>query len=269
MKLSNLKNISLLGFLLIVLLIQPAYSEEEIRKRTFHDQNILFVEISTDWCFACKLLEPTVQQLAIEYGGKVEFLKLNPTSEESLFGSQQLAYEYDILDFFNENRNVFPRVAVFCPGATKPIENITGAHKIEVYREKLNNLLGDTEKICSLNGRPPDGGSDDDRPTEAVIGEIMGDRPPVPNFTDRPFEPTGPGRPQELSFWTIGTPVPLYAYYQLLLLPKCGSEADVVCHNYNNNLNNPSKKGKNGKDDEPEFKPYDPNATRDEKGLHL
>lgn len=218
------------------------------------DGKPVFVEISTDWCFACKMLKPTIEELKRQYAGSVTFIHLDPTSEESLAQSIQLAQDYGVLDFFNANRNAFPTVGILCSSSSNAEKLIVGASAIDEYRNALNNLLADSSKTCSLTN----GASiSSDRPDEAKFSGING---------ARPAETSHNGRPEEIKFWGAGETVPASEYYKFLVIPRCTSGNSVVCSNFIETFQQaPQVSASN---DSPVFKPWDPNATRDEKGFN-
>lgn len=224
----------------------------------------LFVIISTDWCYACKMLHPIVQELENQYVGQVTFLHLDASNEAAVNASRLVAAQYGLAAYFDANRNVFPNVGILCPGSTIPEKIIIGANAKETYIDAITSFILDTTKICSINGRPIVSISGPDRPDEPTIPEIIGSRPDTPNFLDRPNEVINSGRPNELSFWTAGQPIPYYAYYQYLLIPKCSAGNNVICVN-NVSVSVSDVKSNPG----PAFKPYDPNVTRNEKGYHF
>ena len=230
------------------------------------DEKPLFVTISTQWCYACKILKPVIEELKKEYGDRVTFVDLDPTSEETLAQSMKIAEEYGITQFFNSSRNAFPTVGILCSSNTTPEKIIVGANQKQSYKEILDKLLVTNEGICSLNtGRPEVGVSDsENRQEEPEIASIPNARPPEPNFLDRPKEAITNGRPPELSFWTVGQQIPYYAYNQYIVLPGCSSSNSVLCGS-GSNINKIASQT----DDTSTFKPYDPNYTRDEKGLKL
>jgi len=223
-----------------------------------------FVIISTDWCYACKILHPVIDELKSRYSGQVNFLYLDASNEEAVNASRLIATKYGLAAYFDSNRNVFPKVGILCPGSSIPEKIIIGANAKETYIDAINSFIFDPNKICSLNGRPIIGINGPDRPNEPNIPEIIGSRPEIPTFLDRPNEPINSGRPNELSFWIAGQPIPYYAYYQYLIIPKCSAGNNVICSN-NISLDIQDIKNSGG----PVFKPFDPNTTRDEKGWHL
>lgn len=215
----------------------------------------LLVEVSTSWCFACKLLKPTIEQLKSEYGSQVEFILLDASNEETSKFAAQIAEEYGITDFFNKNKNAFPTVGIISPGGN--VEKIIlGAHDKITYSEVLNNLLGITSVVSNEKAQ--------DIPEERPETPIISERPPLANILDRPLEIISSGRPPELTFWSVGQQMPTSAYFNYLVLPKCSANNNVLC----SNITTPFNKAQD-KQDIPVFKPWTANATRDEKGLKL
>lgn len=213
----------------------------------------LLVEVSTNWCFACKLLKPTIEQLKSEFGSQVEFILLDASNEETSKIAAQTAEEYGITDFFNNNKNAFPTVGIISPlGNVEKI--ILGAHEKIAYSEVLNNLFGITSVASNEKAK------DEETPEIPVISE----RPPLANILDRPLEIISSGRPPELTFWSVGQKIPTSAYSNYLVLPKCSANNNVLC----SNITTPFNKAQD-KQDVPVFKPWTANATRDEKGLKL
>ena len=214
----------------------------------------LFVEISTSWCFACKILKPTIEELKNQYGSEVEFVLLDATNEATIKQAEQIAYTYGIEEFFKNNRYAFPTVAIFSSsGILEKI--ILGANKKEAYVAVLDKLTGDVQ---IAENKPS-------RPEEPDFEEIKGGRPDKvesstrpdePKFLERPLAISSSGRPPELTFWVAGGPIPLYAYYQFFVLPECSGNNNIICSSQID-----------FSDDKPVFKPWTPFATRDEKGF--
>ena len=234
----------------------------------------LFVVVSTDWCYACKILHPVIEELQNQYLGQVNFLHLDASSEETVNNSRLVAAQYGLAAYCDSNRNVFPKVGILCPGSTIPEKIIIGANSKGTYIDAINTFILDPNKICNLNGRPIVAINGPDRPKEPEEPEIAGGRPDTPTFSDRPNEiiNINSGRPNELSFWTAGQPIPIYAYYQYLLIPKCSANNNILC---SNGITLNTQDVKNSGDTNfsagggSVFKPYDPNATRNEKGYHF
>ncbi|OGI20418.1 MAG: hypothetical protein A3B68_02730 [Candidatus Melainabacteria bacterium RIFCSPHIGHO2_02_FULL_34_12] len=221
----------------------------------YSDEKPLFVEISTDWCFACKLLKPTIEELKNEYAGSVTFIKLNLTDEESTKEAEYLAKQYGLSDFLNANRNAFPRVAIFCTSGLSPEKNLLGSQPKEIYKESLNYLISNTYCNLSSNFKLADLGPG--RPNESQEMEVIGGRPEEVVISGRPDESNHSGRPNELKFWTYGQPVSALGYY---IISRCSGDNQILCSNVAD-VNNTSG-------NKPQFKPYNPNTTRNEKGFN-
>ncbi|RLG70082.1 MAG: thioredoxin [Candidatus Iainarchaeum archaeon] len=52
--------------------------EDLVLKKSF--EKPVVVDFYADWCMPCLMLAPTIEQLAEEYKGKVEFVKVNVDS---------------------------------------------------------------------------------------------------------------------------------------------------------------------------------------------
>lgn len=228
--------------------------------------NPIFVEITTEWCGACKMLKPVIEDLKKEYEGKVTFIKLDATDEQSIIASRVIARQYGLEEFFEKSRDVFPRVGIFCSNSSFPDQNLIGFRKIEAFREVLNGLALEGG-LCNLSDSivPEQADLGPGRPGEPEYPIVTEGRPDIPLLDGRPIETLSVGRdrPKELSFWQVGQPIPFYAYFQYFLLPECSGSTNVICSNYGleNNDNN------NSGNTTPIFTPWDPNATRNEKGF--
>ena len=85
----------------------------------------VFVDFWAPWCGPCKRVAPVVEQLAEEYAGKVNFVKLN-TDENQLISAQ-----YGI-------RSI-PTLAVFHKG--QPINAMMGAGPLGHMRQFVDQSL--------------------------------------------------------------------------------------------------------------------------------
>ena len=215
----NIINSLILSFVL-VFTTGPSYSQ-------LYSNKPILVEISTQWCYACNLLKPTLHELQGQYLGQIDFVYLDATSEETVNASRNLAAQYGISEYFDTNRNVFPKVGILCPGSKIPQKVIIGANPKEVYTEAIDNIIQNASTICTLEGRPGLADQGSDRPEEV---NLPVGRPNYPNISDRPLEFAGSGRPGELSFWTTGQRIPNRAYFQYLILPKCTDDT-IICTN--------------------------------------
>lgn len=84
----------------------------------------VFVDFYADWCGPCQSLLPTVEELATEYEGKVEMLKVNVDQ------NKELASKFQV-------RSI---PALFFIKDQKIVEMLNGVHPKAVLREKLTEL---------------------------------------------------------------------------------------------------------------------------------
>ena len=78
-----------------------------------------------DWCGPCKMIAPTLDQLAEEYDGKVLFAKVDVDSNPNLS-----------VKFFVRS---IPMNVIFKDG--KPVDQIIGAVGKQHFEEKLNSVV--------------------------------------------------------------------------------------------------------------------------------
>lgn len=95
-------------------------------KEVLKSPNVVMVDFWASWCSPCKMVAPTVAELAIEYEGKAKFVKVN-TDE-----NQDLATRYKI-------RGI-PTLMFFKNGVM--VDQIIGAVPKTQLRAKLDTLLG-------------------------------------------------------------------------------------------------------------------------------
>ena len=243
------KKIIITIFLIVLMTIQNGLTSKAFAS---HDKPLV-VEITTDWCFACKLLKPIMEEIKNEFSGQVTFISLNLTNEDTTKEAERIAAENGVLEFLNNNKNAFPRVGIFCSNTSVPEKNILGSATKETYKTALDGLLA--SYTCSLSNNFTVADSNIGRPEEAEFIEIAGSRPDVPAFLERPREMNSSGRPDELTFWTYGQQVPTIAYLQYWVLPQCAGSNQYICGI------------QAAKDTKPVFKPWTPDATRNEKGF--
>jgi len=81
----------------------------------------VLVDFWADWCMPCKMLLPTIDELAIECGGNVTVAKVNIDDESAL------AARYDVMSI--------PTVIIFDNGVE--IKRFVGVQPKEAYKSAL------------------------------------------------------------------------------------------------------------------------------------
>lgn len=71
------------------------------------------VIIRADWCTACQKLEPTMMDLMKEYEGKLNFVILDVTNEETTAKAAAKAKSLGLSRFFEANKKMTSTVAIF------------------------------------------------------------------------------------------------------------------------------------------------------------
>ncbi len=87
--------------------------------------NLVFVDFYADWCGPCKLIAPSIDQLADEYDRTVKFVKLN------IDQNPDIVKRYGVKSI--------PTLMIFRNG--KPFRKMVGASPIEHYRGELQKVV--------------------------------------------------------------------------------------------------------------------------------
>jgi len=102
----------------------------EVKSSTWGEEvlnakGLIMVDFWAAWCAPCRLVSPTVEELAKEYEGKVKFIKCN-TDENSDIASQYKIMGIPTLMFFKDG---------------KTLDSIVGAVPKQQLKAKIDNLL--------------------------------------------------------------------------------------------------------------------------------
>nr|MBP9782049.1 hypothetical protein [Candidatus Woesebacteria bacterium] len=89
----------------------------------------VLIDFYADWCAPCRMLEPTIQQLANQYDGRVIVAKVNVEDNPDLVA------RFNIFSI--------PRVSIFRNGEI--MVNFLGLRPLQDYATTLDALLAETE----------------------------------------------------------------------------------------------------------------------------
>ncbi len=71
------------------------------------------VIIRADWCSACQKLEPEMMELMKQYGGKLDFVMLDVTNDETTAKAAAKAKSLGLSSFFEANKKTTSTVGIF------------------------------------------------------------------------------------------------------------------------------------------------------------
>ena len=92
----------------------------------------VLVDFWAVWCGPCQMVAPIIDELAVEYNGKVKVMKLNTDENPEIAGKYQ---EMSI-----------PTMLIFKNG--QPVERLVGAMPKRKFKEVLDSLLAHTSKTA-------------------------------------------------------------------------------------------------------------------------
>lgn len=95
--------------------------EEEVMKST----TPVVVDFWAQWCAPCRIVSPTIEELAKDYEGKVKVGKLNVDE------NQEVASKYGVMSI--------PTILIFKDG--NPVKTMVGAQSKENYKNAIEEVL--------------------------------------------------------------------------------------------------------------------------------
>ena len=102
-----------------------AVTDQEFEEQVLNSETPVLVDFWADWCAPCKMIAPIVEDLAIEYDGKVRFANVDVDS------NPMTATKFGI-------RSI-PTLLVFKNG--EPVDMVVGAVPKEVLKKRLDTAL--------------------------------------------------------------------------------------------------------------------------------
>lgn len=101
------------------------FTDQSFKKEVLQSETPVVVDFWAPWCGPCRVVSPTIEQLAQEYKGKVKVGKMNVDD------NQQTAGEYGIMSI--------PTVMVFKKG--QPVKAIVGAQSKDAYKRMIEEAV--------------------------------------------------------------------------------------------------------------------------------
>ncbi|OLD29198.1 MAG: thioredoxin [Thaumarchaeota archaeon] len=83
-----------------------------------NSQVLVFVDFWAEWCGPCRMVSPVVEELASEYAGKVNFVKVN-VDENNELASRYNVFSIPTLAIFNKGQIVAQQVGAASKGSYK------------------------------------------------------------------------------------------------------------------------------------------------------
>lgn len=104
---------------------QKVFNYDKNKQWKFEGNKPCIIDFYADWCGPCRMLAPTIEQVAKEYNGKIDVYKINVDEQ------QELALNFGI--------SSIPAV-LFCPSTDKP-QMTTGVLSKEDMDRAIKELL--------------------------------------------------------------------------------------------------------------------------------
>ncbi|NLJ80182.1 MAG: thioredoxin [Firmicutes bacterium] len=99
--------------------------DKNFQSEILDHQGVAFVDCWAAWCAPCRILEPIVEELALDYDGKVKIAKLNVDE------NQQAARNYGIMSI--------PTMLIFKDG--REVDRLVGVMPKELIAQRLDEWI--------------------------------------------------------------------------------------------------------------------------------
>lgn len=101
------------------------FSDSNFKEEVLDSQMPVIVDFWAPWCGPCKIVSPTIDELAKEYEGKIKVGKINVDE------NPQAAGQYGIMSI--------PSIVFFKQG--QPVKTMIGAQAKENYKQEIEQVL--------------------------------------------------------------------------------------------------------------------------------
>ena len=100
-------------------------NDENFKEEVLESKGLILVDFWAPWCMPCRMLAPTIDEIAKEMEGKIKVCKMNV--DESV----QYPQQYGIMSI--------PTVMIFKDGEV--VETMIGLQPKEAYLSKISEIL--------------------------------------------------------------------------------------------------------------------------------
>ncbi len=107
--------------------------------------------VVSDTCQFCNKLLPILEKLQTQYKTKLNFIKLDISTDDTKKSAEELATKYGIGNFLTEV-NGLPTLGVFCPNGGKEIKHITGLREESEYIKEFDEYIKNIKTTCTKEG---------------------------------------------------------------------------------------------------------------------
>ena len=106
-------------------MVNEIKNSQQFEQQVLNSANPVFVDFWAEWCGPCRSVSPVVEELSTEYGGKVDFVKINVDE------NGELAQKYNVFSI--------PTLAIFKNGEV--VSQKVGASTKESFKTMIDGAL--------------------------------------------------------------------------------------------------------------------------------
>ena len=102
------------------------FTDQNFEQEVLKSDMPVVVDFWAEWCAPCRIVSPTIDQLGVEYKGKVKVGKMNVDENPDVPST------YGVMSI--------PTILIFKGG--QPVKTLIGAQGKENYQSAINEVLG-------------------------------------------------------------------------------------------------------------------------------